>query len=44
MLVTEVAAKLRTKNEFYTFFAVEVKAYLPPKDSCTIYFLKDLLT
>ena len=40
----EFAAKFRSKNEIYRFVAGDVKAYLPPRDSCTIYFLKSLVT
>ena len=34
------AAKFRSKNEVYTFCAVDVGAYLPSPECVTIYFLK----
>ena len=37
------AAKFRSKREVYQFLSVDVKAYLPPLDNVTIYFLKDIL-
>ena len=40
----EFASKFRSKNEIYRFVAGDVKAYLPPKESCTIYFLKAIVT
>ena len=39
----DFAAKFKTKNEIYQFLAVDVKAYMPPRDVVTIYFLKDLV-
>ena len=44
MTTKEFAAKFRSKNEIYAFMSVDVGAYLPPKEVCTIYFLKDLVT
>ena len=40
----EFSAKFRSKNEVYTFLAVDVDAYLPPTECVTIYFLKDLVS
>lgn len=37
-------AKFRSKRECYNFLTVECKFYLPPYDTLTIYFLKDLVT
>ena len=37
-------AKYRSKKECYNFLTVECKFYLPPYDTITIYFLKDLIT
>ena len=41
---SEFSAKFRSKNEVYTFLAVDVGAYLPPTECVTIYFLKDLVS
>ena len=38
------ASKYKSKREVYNFLAIEVKAYLPPYDTLTIYFLKDLVS
>ena len=40
---SEFSAKFRSKNEVYTFLAIDVGAYLPPTECVTIYFLKDLV-
>ena len=40
---SEFAAKFRSKNEVYAFLSIDVAAYLPPNDSVTIYFLKQLI-
>ena len=40
---SEFAAKFRSKNEVYAFLSIDVGACLPPNDSVTIYFLKDLV-
>ena len=37
-------AKFRSKRECYNFLTVECHFYLPPYDTLTIYFLKDLVT
>ena len=39
----DFAAKFKSKNEIYKFLAVDVKAYLPPRDVVTIYFLRDIV-
>ena len=36
-------AKFNSKAEVYGFLTVEVKAYLPPPDCVTIYWLKQLI-
>ena len=33
-----------TISEIFTFITVDVKAYMPPMQTVTIYFLKDLIT
>ena len=38
------AAKYRSKREVFTFLTVDVKASLPPMQTVTTYFLKDLVT
>jgi hypothetical protein len=40
----EFEAKYKSKREIFTFLTVECGAYLPPYDTVTIYFLKDLLS
>ena len=40
----EFAAKFRSKTEVYAFLSIDASAYLPPRDSVTIYHLKDLIT
>jgi hypothetical protein len=37
------AANYKSKREVYTFLAVDLKAYLPPYENLTIYFLRDLI-
>ena len=39
----EFGSKFRSKHEVYYFLDVTVGAYLPPKETCTIYFLKDII-
>ena len=41
---SEFSAKFRSKNEVYTFLAVDVDACLPPTECVTIYFLKELVS
>ena len=41
---SEFSAKFRSKNEVYTFLAVDADAYLPPTECVTIYFLKELVS
>ena len=41
---TEFSAKFRSKNEVYTFLAIDVAAYLPAPECVTIYFCKDLVS
>ena len=38
------AAKFKSKREIYQLLTVDAKAYLPPYDAVTIYFLKDLIS
>ena len=42
--VAEVAAKFRTKSEIYQFTSLDCRAYMPPADCVTIYYLKDLIS
>ena len=39
----EFAAKYKSKREIFMFLTVDAGAYLPPYDTVTIYFLKDLI-
>ena len=39
----EFSAKFRTKTEVYTFITIDVAAYLPPHECCTIYWLRDIV-
>ena len=41
--VASFAAKFRNKREIYTFLTVDGEAYLPPFDTVTVYFCKDLI-
>ena len=38
------SAKFRSKKEVWNFLAVDVGAYLPPKENITIYHMKDLVS
>ena len=38
------AAKFKSKREVYQLLTVDAKAYLPPYDCVTIYFLRDLIS
>jgi hypothetical protein len=40
----EFSAKFNSKYECYYFLSVECKAYLPPMDNVTIYWLKQLIS
>ena len=40
----EFEAKYKSKREIYTFLTVDAGAYLPPYDTVTIYFLKDVIS
>ena len=40
--VVEFAAKYRTKNEAYNFLSQDCEAYLPPKDTISIWHLRDM--
>ena len=40
----EFASKFKSKREVYNFLTLDVKAFLPPYENVTIYFLKDLLS
>ena len=37
------ASKFKSKREIYLLLTVDAKAYLPPYETITIYFLKDLI-
>ena len=39
----EFSAKFRTKTEVYTFVTIDVAAYMPSHECCTIYWLKDIV-
>jgi hypothetical protein len=39
----EFAAKYKSKREIYTFLTVDAGAYMPPYDTVTIYFLKEII-
>jgi hypothetical protein len=43
MTTSEFSAKFRSKNEVFAFLSIDVEAYLPSKESVTIYFLKDIV-
>ena len=42
--VAAFAAKFRSKREIYQFLTLDVRAYLPPVHTLTVYFLKDLVS
>ena len=42
--VAAFAAKFRSKREIYQFLTIDVRAYLPPPNTLTVYFLKDLVS
>ena len=42
--VKEFEAKYKSKREVYTFLGIDGNAYLPPFDTLTVYFLKDLVS
>jgi hypothetical protein len=39
-----IAGKFRSKNDIYYLLTVDAGAYLPDKDTLTIYFLKELVS
>ena len=41
---SEFSAKFRSKTEVYAFLSIDVGAYLPPRETVTIYYLKDLVS
>ena len=41
---TSFAAKFKSKREVYFFLTVDVKAYLPPFENTSIYWLKDIIS
>ena len=41
--VNTFAAKYKSKREVYTFMSIDGGAYLPPFETVTVYFLKDLV-
>ena len=42
--VASFSAKFRAKREIYQFLTLDVRAYLPPPNTLTVYFLKDLIS
>ena len=40
----DLAAKFQTKNDMWTFLAVDCGYYLPDKNTVTVYFLRDLMS
>ena len=40
----EFSSKYRSKAEVYYFLSVNVGAYLPPREACTIYYLRAIIT
>ena len=41
--VKEFAAKFRSKREIFVFLTIDGDAYMPPIETITIYFLKDVV-
>ena len=41
--VQSFQAKYQSKRECYNFLTVQVEIYLPPYETVTIYFLKDII-
>ena len=41
--VNSFSAKYRNKREIYTFLTVDGEVYLPPFDTVTVYYLKDII-
>jgi hypothetical protein len=41
--VNSFSAKYRSKREIYTFLTVDGEVYLPPFETVTVYFLKDIV-
>ena len=44
MSVQSLQAKYQSKRECYNFLTVQVEIYLPPYETVTIYFLKDIIS
>ena len=42
--VAAFSAKFRSKREVYQFLTLDVRAYLPPVHTLTLYFLKDIVS
>ena len=42
--VATFAAKFRSKREIYQFLTLDVRAYLPPVHTVTVYYLKDIVS
>ena len=40
----EFSSKYRSKAEVYYFLNVNVGAYLPSREACTIYYLRAIIT
>ena len=40
---TEFASRFRSKGEVYLSLTLEVDVYLPSKDACSIFWLKDII-
>ena len=41
--VNSFSAKYRNKREIYTFLTVDGEVYLPPFETVTVYYLKDII-
>ena len=41
--VASFAAKFRNKREIFTFLTVDAEVYLPPFETVTVYYLKDII-
>ena len=41
--VNSFSAKYRSKREIYTFLTVDGEVYLPPFETVTVYFCKDIV-
>ena len=41
--VASFAAKFRNKREIFTFLTVDAEVYMPPFETVTVYYLKDII-